>query len=372
MADTAAACSSSPGAAHRRQQPMHLLAKLKPLQIRSDTPPSKLFGSSKPNSQSAHNRGTSDWSAWSLLPTPMQQAGRTPLALYVSSLEPRQRKRFAAKWSEQGLAEHASVASFARHVLELMSHGAPSDLIQAAQAAAVDEITHARICFALASVYADGHVSCEPGALALQGSAQLATSVAELMNGVILHGCVEETLSALVCMQQLGRAEAVTRVDEEKRVPEAMLCALRTIAHDEARHATLAWRTARCALATEAPGVQEAARSAFRTACNQIRSEVTNLGLPWELALNGAVQALDHAHGILHPVEVMQIRQAAVEGLLLPWACRFLGLRLVDESAPIARSDKTDQLQQFLSYFQDSVGVGALLQGIQCSILQQM
>ena len=57
------------------------------------------------------------------------------------------------RWLVQAEAEHASVASFARHTLQLMSIGAPSELLVASQKASVDEIKHAKMCYGLASSF---------------------------------------------------------------------------------------------------------------------------------------------------------------------------------------------------------------------------
>src|SRR5690348_13153977 len=68
----------------------------------------------------------------------------------------------AAWWRENARSEHASVAAFARLVLELIGLGAPARLIEAANRDAMDEIRHANLCFSIARAF-DGR--CEvPGA----------------------------------------------------------------------------------------------------------------------------------------------------------------------------------------------------------------
>jgi hypothetical protein len=47
--------------------------------------------------------------------------------------------------------EHASIASFARFVMDLLSLGAPADLVDGAARALQDEVEHARLCFGIAS-----------------------------------------------------------------------------------------------------------------------------------------------------------------------------------------------------------------------------
>ena len=57
------------------------------------------------------------------------------------------------RWLKLAEAEHASVASFAKHTLQLMSIGAPSKLIEASQQASIDEIRHAQMCYGIASIF---------------------------------------------------------------------------------------------------------------------------------------------------------------------------------------------------------------------------
>ena len=82
----------------------------------------------------------------------------------VSSLPTSLRTALEAEWTQMARAEHAAVASFARFTLQLMSIGAPAELLGAAQTAAADECRHAKICFGLAAVYGGRAVepSCFP------------------------------------------------------------------------------------------------------------------------------------------------------------------------------------------------------------------
>jgi len=81
--------------------------------------------------------------------------GRRPDVRRLTAAE---RAVLAAAWTEDALVEHASVAAFARTTLELMALGAPAELLAGAQAAAADEVRHARLSFALASAYAGREV----------------------------------------------------------------------------------------------------------------------------------------------------------------------------------------------------------------------
>lgn len=57
------------------------------------------------------------------------------------------------EWAAKGAAEHASVASFARHTLQLLALGAPPTFLEQAQQASIDEIKHAKLCYSTATAY---------------------------------------------------------------------------------------------------------------------------------------------------------------------------------------------------------------------------
>jgi hypothetical protein len=138
------------------------------------------------------------------------------------------RAALAEAWTRSALDEHASVASFARFVLELLAVGAPADLVYAAQRAMGDEIEHARLCFGLATAYAGHPVG--PGALA-PGDAGARGDLAAIAAAAVREGCVGETLAAFEAAA--ARADATD---------PAVRAALDVIARDEAEHAALAFR----------------------------------------------------------------------------------------------------------------------------------
>ena len=140
---------------------------------------------------------------------------------------PALRDALGAGWRADALAEHASIASFARATLELMALGAPPDLIAETQRASLDEIEHARAAFALAARYGQ---PIEPGALPLVAPRD--ADPVRLARDVFLEGCVGETIAAL----------CATRAAAGCADPE-LAATLRRIADDEARHAALAWKT---------------------------------------------------------------------------------------------------------------------------------
>jgi hypothetical protein len=135
-------------------------------------------------------------------------------------------------WARAGLAEHASVAAFARFSMALMHLGAPPELVVEAHQAALDEVRHAQLCFGLASRYAGSAIG--PGPLDVDASLEGELEPERVFETLFEEGCVGETLAALEAAQAARRAE-------DPRVREVM----ETIAADEQRHAELAWRSAR-------------------------------------------------------------------------------------------------------------------------------
>ena len=133
------------------------------------------------------------------------------------------------KWLQQAEGEHASIASFARHTLQLMSIGAPSELLEASQAAAIDEIKHAKMCYGLASTFMDKEVI--PGVLDVDKSLN-ELELKDIIRSIIQEGCMEETLAAIEAHYRESLAQ-----DPFVKV------ALKEIAEDETKHAKLAWDT---------------------------------------------------------------------------------------------------------------------------------
>src|SRR5262245_13265827 len=149
----------------------------------------------------------------------------------VRALSPAARRALAAAWADAARSEHASVPAFARLALTLVSLGAPSRLVEAVHRAALEEIEHARITFALVEAYAYAPVS--PGSLEDLWAAPAVTarSLPELARESLIDGCLNEGIAAEVARQACARAgDPVVRA------------ALATIARDEASHAELAWQ----------------------------------------------------------------------------------------------------------------------------------
>ncbi len=153
-----------------------------------------------------------------------------PLALDVNDLSPETRTVLASAWALDGAYEHASIASFARFILDLMAVGAPAKLVAEAQAALADEVRHARACFDLASAYAGQPRG--PGAFTLDRAFEGEHDLITLALSTFVEGCVNETIAAV-------EAEVAHSLAEVPLVRHT----LAQIAADETRHAALAWDT---------------------------------------------------------------------------------------------------------------------------------
>ena len=166
------------------------------------------------------------------------------------SNETNQGERFllGEDWTDRALGEHASVASFSAFSIALMTNSAPSDLVQSALTAGLDEIRHAKISFEVASKLIGREIG--PGPLP-ESKLEFGQDLTALALAVAREGCVDETLAAFAAAAEV---EHITEV-LEKRVQDSpyanidpdLLAYIRkelvTIAKDESNHSALAWQT---------------------------------------------------------------------------------------------------------------------------------
>lgn len=216
-------------------------------------------------------------------------------------LDGRRLRVLAEAWCADGLAEHASVASFARFALELMALAAPADLVASAHQAALDEVKHARACFALARRYGGRDVA--PGAFPMGGSVEVSSDLVELAARVALEGCVGETVAAMQAAHQLE----VARDPEVRRV-------LAMIAEDEARHAELAWRTISWALSLDGDAVRIAVVDAIESGIAAVLAD--DEALEFDAALC--------EHGRLDGATLRAVRLRAIDSVVRPCAAVVL------------------------------------------------
>ncbi len=158
------------------------------------------------------------------------------IALAIAELGSEERAARAEHWTREAAFEHASIASFAQLTLDLLAAGAPPALLAGAQRAALDEIEHAQIAFALATAYGSG-APVGPGALVASPSPAACSSLAKLARATFLDACIGESVASAMLAER-ARTE---------RDP-ALAPLLSKMSQDEERHAELAWRIVAWAL----------------------------------------------------------------------------------------------------------------------------
>lgn len=224
-----------------------------------------------------------------------------PLSMGVGDLSVAERHQLSRHYAQAGLMEHASVAAFARFALQLLSLGAPAMLVDGCARAMADEVRHTRACFELASRYAQQPLG--PGPLPTQDCLPCA-SLAEVLDLVIVEGCIGETLAALEVAEAAAHAQS-----------PALCTALAQIAADERSHAELSFRFAQWALA-QAPELRLRAEKTFAAAL---------AGLPPTPQPEAASTPRLAAHGLLSERDRTTLRAAAVRDIVVPCAAALLG-----------------------------------------------
>jgi hypothetical protein len=183
------------------------------------------------------------------------------------------RSPIADAWFADALMEHASVASFARFTLELLSVGAPLDMVADAQRASLDELEHAKLCFQIAALHQNPNTAqvTHGDASAVSGSEvsglnlaglEIRTDLAEVAVAAVTEGCAGETFAALA----LRQASASCTDSEVQAV-------IKKIAEDEERHAALAFRFVAWAVATGGEQVRNAVGQSFDAALQDLRRQ---------------------------------------------------------------------------------------------------
>jgi hypothetical protein len=127
--------------------------------------------------------------------------------------------------------------------MELMAIGAPPELIEACHRAALDEIRHARLCFAMARRHLGREI--DPGPLPMPSPR--GANIVDVARNTFLEGCVGETISALVAAREAAETDDAIARD-----------VLLALAHDEEGHAALAYKTIAHCIAAGGSAVVEA------------------------------------------------------------------------------------------------------------------
>jgi hypothetical protein len=179
----------------------------------------------------------------------MKAATATARSADYDAVEEDTARAVASCWIEDARMEHASVAAFARFALELISLGAPMEMVAAAQIAMGDELRHTGACLDMARRWG---VRGEFGPMDLRSLSVGTITLEDVVVRAIREGCIGETVATMIVAEA---AEAA--VDD----PTARQL-LQSIAADEARHAELAWRFVTWALEADATLI-DVVRSTF-------------------------------------------------------------------------------------------------------------
>lgn len=206
----------------------------------------------------------------------------------------------ADHWTRIGQLEHASIAAFARFAMQLMSLGAPPELLRETTSAMNDELHHARLAYGLASAYAGEAIG--PGELSMRGALD-ESDLASIVRTLIDEGCIGETLAAHTAKEESERAT-------DGAVGEV----LARIARDEHQHSLLAWRS----LAWMVEELGEPVLRVLAQALDRIEQELDEIPPTRRDGCGREEQRALARHGLLTSWEVMAARRQVLREVFLP------------------------------------------------------
>ncbi|HEX6811612.1 MAG TPA: hypothetical protein VF384_08325 [Planctomycetota bacterium] len=205
----------------------------------------------------------------------------------ASSLDADTALALEALWLHDAQKEHASVPAFSRVSWLLAAAGAPAELLVGSHRAALEEIEHARLCFALAAGYGGRSHTVEPMPELLASELGVRGNVLVLlMRESLADGCLLEDFNADIA------AECAVVCEEP-----ATRAVLEQIAREERSHAELSWAIVQWTL--QCPG-DEVARAAVQAIEELGRYQrPTAVGWRKQSLVNRADQAALRRHGRL-------------------------------------------------------------------------
>lgn len=221
---------------------------------------------------------------------------------HAQTLTSAQRHQIAESWLNAALDEHASIAAFSRFSLHLMALGAPPTLVRDAHQAALDELNHAELCFSVYEAYAEQPAA--PSPLTIPDNILGPMTPESIVGAAVAEGCVGETIAA-------HEASQLAHLSEPMPIKEV----LTQIAQDEQAHAELAWRFVGWALKAFGPSVRKAAITAFADTCVYDHTHHSASSDDGVLS----------AHGVASPTFRRDLRNAAIDEVILPLKKALLG-----------------------------------------------
>jgi hypothetical protein len=233
----------------------------------------------------------------------------------LADVDSHTRARLVEHWTRIGQFEHASVASFARFVMQLMQLGAPPKLLRDSSRALADEIEHARLAFGLASAYADAPIG--PGPLEVGAALEQSADLLAILEGLIVEACVGETLAAIEAHEAARWAE-----------DPVIAAVLERIATDEWRHAQLGWRALGWLLSQGDAQLRAFAVARFELAMRAVEGR-------------GAAGMIDRelrAHGVLDDALRNEVRRTGIAEVIRPCVAALRGREIMDRECATAGS----------------------------------
>lgn len=198
-------------------------------------------------------------------PTWSMESAETDWAASAEGMSAKLRATVAEGWLEDARTEHASVAAFSRLSLDLLAISAPPALVLRTHEAAIDEVHHARIGYAIASAYAGQKL--EP--LSYGAAASLEPREVDLAL-VARESLLEGVVGEGACADLLRRGS--TKVESH-----VLARHMARLAADEGRHAELAKDIVRFCVAKAGPSLMvslvEAVSAASRSALPESEGE---------------------------------------------------------------------------------------------------
>ncbi len=216
-----------------------------------------------------------------------------PLELTLCGVSAETREALIDHFTFWALAEHASVASFGRFTLQLLSLGAPSHLVAASARAGADEIRHAELGFRF--LEALGHTAA-PGPLPIANALADGRTLESVFRLVVRESILGETLAAVEAAHVVPFIECAAFREE-----------LRALAEDEARHAELGFVFAAWAIGQD---------PSLRLALEQ---ELAGFTLPRPRACVGV-----ETWGVLSTEERQRVHASAHKLVIVPLCERLL------------------------------------------------
>ena len=136
------------------------------------------------------------------------------------------------EWTKRALSEHASIGTFAKFTLQLMSIGAPIWILKLSNKASLDEIKHTQLSFDIVNMYNNNNNGqmCITYDQFPVHSLNIDNDWNEILRDTAIGGCIGETIS-------------VFEMATENKYNNVIDDIVYEIAQDEIRHAALAWIT---------------------------------------------------------------------------------------------------------------------------------